>query len=123
METEPHTGFLVDLPEWARGTTQSGPIWSHESSDLDMTLLSWATQEQIVAHVNTEVDVLLIGVAGIGEVTVNGTAYQLSPGQILLIPKHAERSLRCTGERWNYLSVHQRRRGLWPAVGTGRTIP
>ncbi len=119
MQTYPHAEFLIDLPGRAEGATQSGPIWSHESTDLDLTLLTWAAQEGITAHINDEVDVLLIGVAGAGEVTVNGEVYRLSPGQMLLIPKNAERSLRCTEERWSYLSLHRRRRGLWPTVGVG----
>jgi quercetin dioxygenase-like cupin family protein len=122
MQTHPHAGFLIDLPSWARGATHSGPVWSHESTDLDLTLLTWSSQEGVSAHVNDEVDVLLIGVAGAGEVTVNEEVFRLSSGQILLIPKNTERSLRCTEERWSYLSVHQRRRGLWPTVRNERPL-
>ncbi len=120
MQVYPHTEFLIDLPSWAREATQSGPIWSHESSDLDLTLLSWGAQQGISAHINDEVDVVLIGVAGVGEVIVNNEVYRLAPGQMLLIPKHAERSLWCTEARWSYLSLHRRRRGLWPTVSSGR---
>ena len=116
MQVYPHAEFLIDLPSWAKGATQSGPIWSHESTDLDLTLLSWAAQEGIAAHINDEVDVLLIGITGAGEVIVNDETYRLSAGQMLLIPKNAERSLRCTEEHWSYLSLHRRRRGLWPTV-------
>ncbi len=116
MPTNPQPEFLTDLPILANGATHSGPIWSHESTDLDLTLMSWAAREEIAAHVNDEVDVVLIGVAGAGEVVVNGEVNRLAPGQMLLIPKGAERSLCCTEERWSYLSLHRRRRGLWPTV-------
>ena len=110
-------GFPIDLVAVATAATRAGPAWSYESTDLDMTLLSWTPPQEITTHINDEVDVVLIGVIGTGEVTVDGEVYHLAPGQLLLIPKHAERSLRCLGERWSYLSLHQRRRGLWPTVG------
>ncbi|HZG67709.1 MAG TPA: hypothetical protein VEZ12_13250 [Herpetosiphonaceae bacterium] len=34
----------------------------------------------------------------------------------MLIPKGSERSIRCVGEQFAYLSVHRRRRGLWPTL-------
>ena len=119
MSTQPipPNGLWVDLVTLSSGASQSGPQWSHESTDLDLTVLSWTAPQQIAPHVNDEVDVLLIGVQGVGEVTVNAETYLLAPGQALVIPKGVERSLRCTtGDRWSYVSIHRRRRGLWPTV-------
>jgi mannose-6-phosphate isomerase-like protein (cupin superfamily) len=115
-EQTPPSAIMVDLVDVSDGAAHSGPQWSHESTDLDLTLLSWRSQQQVAAHVNDEVDVVLVGVAGTGDVTVNGEMYRLGPGQALLIPKGAERSMQCTDGRWSYLSVHRRRRGLWPTV-------
>ncbi|HEX6288441.1 MAG TPA: AraC family ligand binding domain-containing protein [Herpetosiphonaceae bacterium] len=118
MSTQPPlpSAILVDLAALAVAAHQSGPRWSHESADLDLTLLSWPSPQQIAPHVNDEVDVLLIGVQGSGEVTVNAATYRLVPGMALLIPKGAQRSMRSTDDGWSYLSVHRRRRGLWPTV-------
>lgn len=115
-EKSPATAVLIDLVGLYRAAEGSGPQWGHESEDLDLTLLNWTAGQQVAAHVNNEVDVVMIVVAGMGEVVVNGHAHQLTPGQALLIPKGAERAIRCTGERFGYLSVHRRRRGLWPTI-------
>ncbi|HEY0602827.1 MAG TPA: hypothetical protein VGD58_07945 [Herpetosiphonaceae bacterium] len=108
------TSFLVDLNAICRQAGASGPRWSFESSDLDLTVLSWTVPQEIAPHVNDEVDVLLIGLDGTGEVRVDETAYDLTAGQAVLITKGARRSFRCLSARWSYLSVHRRRRGLWP---------
>ncbi len=108
------TAVLIDLARLA--TAGNGPQWSYESVDLDLTLLSWTAEQQIAPHVNDEVDVLLIAVAGTGDVTVNAEVHRLSAGQALLIPKGAERAIQSATERFSYLSVHRRRRGLWPTV-------
>jgi quercetin dioxygenase-like cupin family protein len=107
----------VDLRVLSESGPPGGLQWAHESTDLDMTLLTWAPGQGVTPHRNDEVDVLLIGVAGAGEAIVDGVSYMLEPGRALLIPKGAERSIRCTGDILSYLSVHRRRRGLWPTVG------
>lgn len=94
-----------------------GPQWGHESEDLDLTLLAWSGEQQVPAHTNNEVDVLMIAVAGRGQIRVGGDEYELVPGEALLIPKGVERSIRCAAESFAYLSVHRRRRGLWPTLG------
>jgi quercetin dioxygenase-like cupin family protein len=114
MQIHPSAEFLIDLPSWAQSAAHRGPVWSHESTDLYLTLLTSGVGEGITAHINDEVDVVLIGVAGTGEGIVNSQAYRLSAGQMLMIPKNAQRSLHCLEEPWSYLSLHRRRRGLWP---------
>ena len=111
-------GILIDLAALGAGTG-GGPRWGHESEDLDLTLLAWTAGQGVATHRNTEVDVVLIVVAGAGEVTVNAEQYHLTPGQALLIPKGAERAIQCAGDHFSYLSLHRRRRGLWPTVVVG----
>ncbi len=117
-EHQATTAIQIDLAGLGERAENSGPQWSYESTDLDLTLLAWTAQQGIAPHVNDEVDVVLVVVAGAGEATVNGQVYRLETGQALLIPKGTQRSIRCTGERFSYLSLHRRRRGLWPMVGT-----
>ncbi|MES2463834.1 MAG: cupin domain-containing protein [Armatimonadota bacterium] len=102
----------VNLLEACRATEHSGPQWAHECEDLDMTLLSWKGGRCIEAHLNTEVDVFVIGVEGTGVVTVNGQSHKIQSGVALLIPKGSERAVESTSERFSYLSVHRRRRGI-----------
>ena len=104
---------LIDLKT---SGVRSGVQWSHESDDLDLTLLAWTQDRGIAPHVNAEVDVVLIAVEGAGIVTVNGTAHPLTTGQALLIPKGCERAIAPAAEGFSYLSVHRRRRGLMPTM-------
>ncbi len=109
-------GVPIVLRELAAAATAGGPQWSHESTDLDLTLLTWLPHQQVPAHVNDEVDVVMIAIEGAGVVTVNGARHELSAGGALLIPKGAERAIAGIGGCFSYLSVHARRRGLWPTV-------
>ncbi len=111
----------VDLQKAGSDRPRNGPQWAHESEDLDLTLLTWENGRSIEAHINSEVDVVLLGVAGAGEVTVDGKKHELTPGVALLIPKGAERAISATSESFRYLSVHRRRRGLMPTMG-GRPL-
>ena len=116
MQHEPMAGAVrVDLAALSAAALRGGPQWAHESEDVDLTLLHWTAGEGVASHVNGEVDVVVVVVAGTGEASVDGAVYVLGPGQALLIPKGAERSLRCPATHWSYLSLHRRRRGLWPA--------
>ena len=113
---DPLGAIFVDLLAQVAGATHDGPQWSFESDDLDVTLLHWRAEHEVATHANHEVDVILVGVTGTGKVTVDNVRYHLGPGQALLVPKGAARSLRASGGTWSYLSVHRRRRGLWPTV-------
>ena len=111
----------VDLLERSAVASHSGPQWGHESEDLDITLLSWESGRRIEPHINSEVDVIWIGVAGEGVVKINGEPHEMRPGVALLIPKGCERAVESTSQRLSYLSVHRRRRGLMPTIG-GRPL-
>jgi quercetin dioxygenase-like cupin family protein len=76
----------------------------------------------VAEHVNDEVDVLLVGIAGTGAVTVDETRHILSAGQVLLIPKGANRGILSVSESFSYLTCHCRRAGLWPSR-PGEQIP
>ena len=104
----------VDAAALAAGSAEVVP-WSTRSADLNVNLLHFAAGDGVAPHFNTEVDVLLVGVAGEGEVVVDGEAYPLRPGRVVLIPKGRERSTRATSEHFSYLSCHRARPGLMPA--------
>jgi len=114
MEADDEAG-VVDLAILAHGSAARGPIWTRQSADLNVNLLVFDADDGVVAHVNDEVDVLLVGVAGAGVVAVDGTDHPVGAGQALVIPKGARRAIRAVGGRFAYLSCHRRRAGLWPA--------
>ena len=104
----------IDLVAIAGASTEAVP-WSTRSADLNVNLLHWSAGDGVAAHINTEVDVLLVGVGGEGEVLVDGEPYPLRPGRVVLVPKGRERATLATSEHFSYLSCHRARRGLMPA--------
>ena len=105
---------IVDLATLARSATAQGAIWSRMSEDLDINLLVFAAGEGVAEHVNAEVDVLVVGIAGAGVVAINGTRQNLSAGDAIVIPKGANRGIQSLSDPFAYLSCHRRRGGLWP---------
>lgn len=112
---------IADLNLLAEQAAHFGPQWGQESEDLNITLLTWEAAKRIEAHVNTEVDVVVIGVEGRGTVTVDGEALELKPGVAMLIPKGCERAFVGGPEKFSYLSIHRRRRGLMPTSNIKRS--
>jgi quercetin dioxygenase-like cupin family protein len=105
------TEYSATIAEILASTKKrTGVIWSlQESRDLNVNLVQFTEGEGVGDHVNDEVDVLLVGVSGSGEVRINGTLHCLSSGTLVLIPKGAQRSTRGTSANFAYLTVHQRR--------------
>ena len=106
---------VVDLAAVAEGDgPPAGVRWRLEpDGDLNANLVSFPPGEGVGEHVNGELDVLIVGVAGAGDVIVDGVAHELRPGTALLVPRGARRATRAGSQRFSYLTVHRRReRGI-----------
>lgn len=112
----------VDLMAQATATPVGRIAWSHQSQDLNVNLIRLNEGEEIGEHRNREVDVLFTGIAGSGTIEVSGFDYILQPGWALLIPKGAPRRIRCTEDRFVYLTCHRPRAGLWPTSGGAESL-
>ena len=108
-------GGVVDLVTVSRSVAGRGPAWTRRSEDLDTNLLVFGAGEGVAEHVNAEVDVLLVGIAGEGAVAIDARHVPLRPGQVILVPKGARRATRGLGDRFAYLTCHRRRAGLRPS--------
>ena len=106
---------LVDLGALARAANVPGAAWTNQSDDLNANLLVFRSGEGVDAHVNVEVDVLLIGIAGEGIVEIDGVSHDVRPHLALVIPKGARRGTRALSDQFAYLTCHRRRGGLWPS--------
>jgi mannose-6-phosphate isomerase-like protein (cupin superfamily) len=104
----------VDLIALAERAVQSGVAWKRQTADLNLNLVVLDADGGIGVHVNTEVDVLLVGVEGAGRVEVEGRVYAVHAGQAVVISMGLRRSIRPVGERFAYLTCHRRRAGLRP---------
>jgi mannose-6-phosphate isomerase-like protein (cupin superfamily) len=109
---------FLDAPTLVGGSGARGVCWGGASDDLNVTLVSWPEGSGgVAAHVNRELDVVLVVVEGAGEVTVDSQSFALSAGQALLLPKGCERAIRSTSAHFDYLSIHRRRPGVQITVG------
>ena len=105
----------IDLEGLAQRHGGMTALWTQQSADLHINLLTFAMGSGVAEHVNADLDVLLVGVAGAGEVEIDGQTHALRPGCAMLIPKEARRAIRSTDGPFSYLSCHRRRAMLWPA--------
>ena len=108
-------GGVVDLTILAGAGVGPGPVWAYGGEDLNANLVVFAAGDGVAGHVNDDVDVLLVGIAGEGVVEVDGASCALRAGQALVIPKGAHRSIRSNGGRFALLTCHRRRDPLRPA--------
>jgi quercetin dioxygenase-like cupin family protein len=78
-------------------------------SDLNANLVRLEPGSAVVAHVNREVDVLFVVLAGGAELTVDGETCALVPYVVAHVPKGSTRALQAGTEGVSYLTVHLRR--------------
>jgi quercetin dioxygenase-like cupin family protein len=87
-----------------------GVIWALEGSgDLNANLVRFDAGGGVGEHVNDEVDVIFVGVAGSGIARVDGEEHALSAGTLVFAPWGARRSTGASSDGFAYLTVHRRR--------------
>jgi quercetin dioxygenase-like cupin family protein len=101
------SGDVAVLPDAAEAGR-----WAIASEDLNATLVSWAPRQGVAAHRNEERDVLIVAVAGNGELVVDDRRIALHAPAAVLIPRGATRAITAGQDGLRYLSVHRRRSGL-----------
>jgi quercetin dioxygenase-like cupin family protein len=111
----PAGGGTVDLAVLARSAAH-GPVWTTRGDELDVNLLVFEADHGVAEHINDQVDVLLVGIAGRGIVTIDGLPHAFAAGRAVLIPKGARRGTRAVEGRFAYLTCHRRRSGLMPVL-------
>src|SRR5918992_2426515 len=94
----------------AAAPNRVGVIWALAGSgDLNVNLVRFEAGGGVGEHVNEEVDVLFVGVAGSGSVRVDGEEHVLSAGTLVFAPRGARRSTGTSSGVFAYLTVHRRR--------------
>jgi quercetin dioxygenase-like cupin family protein len=101
----------MDLNELAASAgDRVGAIWALEGSgDLNANLVRFDAGGGVGEHVNEEMDVLFVGVAGSGSVRVNGEEHPLSAGKLVFVPRGVRRSTSASSDGFAYLTIHRRR--------------
>ncbi len=114
MAEEAGVPAITTLTEVLAASRGPGPVWTRSSLDLNVNVLAFDAGQGVPAHVNDEVDVLIVIVAGTGVLEFGGTTHPVTAGQVCLVPKGVARALRSDGGPFAYLTCHRRRGGLWP---------
>ena len=113
---QPHA-MRLDLAAQEREAAEeqrAGVIGSLVGADLNVNLVRLAPGETLAAHVNTEVDVLLVGIGGAGVVELEDGDEPLDAGSALYVPKGLRRGIHAGDQGVVYLTCHRRRGGLMP---------
>lgn len=107
---------VVDLAEIAGHPAEIALRWALRGEDLNLNLLAFDAGDGVQEHVNHEVEVVLVGIAGEGVAIVDGREHVLAAGRLILVPKGARRGTRATSDGFAYLTCHRKRGGLMPSV-------
>jgi quercetin dioxygenase-like cupin family protein len=89
-----------------------GPVWGAESADLNATLLEWPAGKGPSEHVNEQLDVLYVVLAGSATLTADGEPRELAAGEAAIVDKGTRRALVAGPDGVRYLTAHVRRGGL-----------
>ncbi len=107
-------GYDVDLLEISATDPGTGVVWTLKgSTQVNANLVRFDAGGGVGEHVNEEVDVVFVGVAGSGIVRVGGEEHALSAGRLVFAPRGARRSTGTSLDGFTYLTVHRRRGPLW----------
>ena len=108
---------VVDLAGLAAAGDRPGALWRLDGEDLQANLIRLGLGDRIQPHRNDEVEVLMVVVAGRGELTLDGQVRPLAPMALVHVPKGAVRAVVAVDGPLAYLSVHRRRS---PGLQIGR---
>src|SRR5215211_4967380 len=101
----------VDLASLAAAGGHPGARWRLDGEDLQANLVRLGQGDRIQPHRNDEVEVLVVVVAGRGELTLDGEVHQLAPLVVAHLPKGTVRAMAAVDGPLAYLSIHRRRSG------------
>ncbi|MEH0542548.1 hypothetical protein QA802_05505 [Streptomyces sp. B21-105] len=111
----PVAGILCDVLELSgRPPATSGALWKLAESgrQLDANLVRVPAGRCVPAHMEPELDVLLLVVAGDGILGTPDGPEPLAEGKLVWLPRGSTRSITAHGEGLSYLTVHRRRPGM-----------
>lgn len=104
----------IDVAAALRDAAYDGAIWSVNAAQLNINLMRLSRGARVPEHRNDDLDVLLVFLEGMGELTVDGVAQDIHAGVTVVIPAGVARALVCTTGPLVYVTCHRRRGGLMP---------
>jgi mannose-6-phosphate isomerase-like protein (cupin superfamily) len=114
---------MTDLSGYLQGADGDGVHWTLEApGELNVNLVHLDAGHEIGEHVSEMVDVVIIVLAGRGQLTTDGRSTALTPHVVAHVPRSSRRSVRAAADDGlDYLSIHRRRGplGIRPTRETG----
>ncbi|GAA3379550.1 hypothetical protein GCM10020367_63560 [Streptomyces sannanensis] len=106
--------FLDDLLRDAAEETTQGALWrlTGTGRQLDANLVRLPPAGSVADHVESDLDVLITGMAGHGTLRRDDTDHVLFPGTVHFLPRGTARGVQAGPQGVVYLTVHRRRPGL-----------
>lgn len=100
------------------GSPLAGVVWklTEVGRQLDANLVRLSPDQMVGEHTERDLDVLIIGVAGTGRLLTNRGPLSVEAGTMVWLPRGSTRSLVAGATGLSYLTVHQRRPGMWIGV-------
>ena len=111
----PMARILADVHELAGDSLlASGARWKLDEPgrQLDANLIHLPPGQRVETHTESELDVLLVVVAGSGTVDTPDDSKSLADGNLVWLPRGSTRSIAAGEDGLSYLTVHRRRPGL-----------
>ncbi|MFE1955877.1 hypothetical protein ACFW9D_36030 [Streptomyces sp. NPDC059524] len=92
----------------------TGALWRLEGAarQLDANMIRLRPDTQGTAHVEADLDVLLVVVAGGGTLHRAGAGEELAPGVLAFVPRGEQRAVSAGPDGLVYLTAHRRRPGM-----------
>jgi quercetin dioxygenase-like cupin family protein len=106
---------LLDAVAVALGAAHDGVAWSASSDQLHLNVVRFGPGAGVAEHVNDEVDVAGVVIAGEVRLRLPDGEHRLGAGAVFFIPRHTMRAFRAGGQGCSYVTCHRRRSGLMPA--------
>lgn len=99
-----------------------GAIWRLEpgARGLDSNIIALTPHDKIAQHIGPDLDVLLLVLAGSGELHTELSTISLEHGALLWLPRKAQRRIIAGPNGLRYLTVHQRKPTLNISPSQGR---
>jgi uncharacterized protein (DUF2249 family)/quercetin dioxygenase-like cupin family protein len=102
-----------------------GAVWRLEARerDLDSNVIALPGGGGIDSHTGPDLDVLVHVLSGGGRLTTESGAVELSPGDLVWLPRRSRRQFSAGPQGLRYLTVHQRRQALLLEPAPKRPVP
>lgn len=107
----------------ALGPASTGAVWrlAEPARQLDANIVRIPPDQRVEPHVEPDLDVLLLVVAGGGTLITSDGHSSLSEGSLTWLPHGSTRGLVAGKQGMSYLTVHRRRPGMRiQSAGRGR---